>query len=234
MPAQIASRAEWLDARMALLEKEKELTRAKDALAEARRALPRVQVDEDYQFQTNDGSVALGDLFGPHSQLLVDHFMFGADWEEGCPSCSFWADGFDGIDIHLAARDVSFVVISAAPLEKLNAYKARMGWRFNWVSSEGSDFNRDMGVAFTPEEVEAGKMNYNYRDTGFPATEAPGLSVFVKDDAGRVYHTYSVFSRGLDTYNAAYQLLDLVPKGRDEAALPFSMAWLRRRDQYET
>ena len=234
MSIQVASRAEWLDARKALLEKEKELTRARDALAEARRALPRVLIDSDYRFQTPEGEQGLGDLFGPHSQLVVDHFMFGADWDEGCTSCSFWADAFSGIDVHLAARDTAFVLVSAAPLDKLEAYKARMGWHFTWVSSEGTRFNRDMGVAFTPEEIESGTAHYNYRSAGFPMSEAPGLSAFVKDEAGAIYHTYSVFSRGLDGFNPAYQLLDITPKGRDEDGLDFSMAWLRRRDQYGT
>jgi predicted dithiol-disulfide oxidoreductase (DUF899 family) len=232
MTAQIASRQDWLDARIALLAKEKELTRAHDALAAARRAMPRVRIDTDYEFQTEDGPATLAELFGDCSQLLVDHFMFGADWDEGCPSCSFWADGFDGIDVHLAARDVTFVVVSAAPMEKLAAYKNRMGWRFRWLSSNGTSFNRDMGVAFTPEEIAAGDASYNYRKAGFPSTEAPGLSAFLKED-GVVYHTYSVFGRGLDGYNPAYQLLDLMPKGRDEDGLDYAMAWLRRRDQYE-
>lgn len=233
MTVQTVSRAEWLEARMALLEKEKAQTRARDALAAERRALPQVRIDQEYEFQTETGPQSLTDLFEGRSQLLVQHFMYGTDWAEGCPSCSFWADGFDGIDVHLAARDVTFVLVSAAPLATIEAYKARMGWRFRWVSSEGSSFNRDMGVAFTPDEVAAGQTQYNYRNAGFPATEAPGLSVFTRRD-GQVYHTYSVFSRGLDLFNPAYQLLDLVPKGRDEEALDFSMAWLRRRDQYES
>ena len=232
MLAPIASRSEWLAARMALLEKEKAATRMRDELAAARRALPRVRIDTDYRFQTPDGDARLIDLFGSHSQLLVDHFMFGPDWEEGCTACSFWADAFDGLDVHLAARDVAFVVVSAAPLAKLDAYKQRMGWHFDWVSSEGSTFNRDMGVAFTPEELEAGTAEYNYAQNGFPVSEAPGLSVFVRE-GDTVFHTYSVFSRGLDGFNPAYQLLDLMPKGRDEADLPHSMAWLKRHDQYE-
>ncbi|MGP6088026.1 DUF899 domain-containing protein [Antarctobacter jejuensis] len=227
-------RADWLAARTALLAEEKALTRARDAIAERRRQMPRLRVEKDYRFHGPNGQETLADLFGPHSQLIVDHFMFGEDWAEGCPSCSFWADGFDGLDVHLAARDTGFVVVSAAPLDRLDAYKARMGWRFKWVSSHGTDFNRDMGVAFTPEEVAARQGNYNYRDAGFPATEAPGISTFEKDGDGTIWHSYSVFGRGLDALNPAYQLLDLTAKGRDEDALPHSMAWLRRRDQYES
>ncbi len=232
MPQDTVSREAWRAARMALLEQEKELTRARDALAEARRALPQVRIETEYGFDTPRGRQSLAALFGPHSQLVIYHFMFGPDWDEGCTTCSFWADNFDGIAPHLAARDVAFTMVSAAPLARLLAYRDRMGWRFDWVSSQGTSFNRDMGVAFTPDEVAARSGVYNYRDTGFPATEAPGLSVFRKDADGQVYHTYSVYGRGLDGLNGAYQILDLVPKGRDEDALPFTMAWLRRRDQY--
>ncbi len=234
MPSQTASPDEWRAARIALLAEEKALTRAGDALAEKRRQLPRLRIESDYLFHGPQGPETLADLFGPHSQLIVDHFMFGADWTEGCPSCSFWADAFDGIDVHLAARNTGFVVVSAAPFETLAAYRQRMGWRFKWVSSKGSTFNRDMGVAFTPEEVEAGTGTYNYRDAGFPATEAPGISSFEKDADGAIWHSYSVFGRGLDALNPAYQLLDLTAKGRDEGGLPWPMAWLRRRDQYES
>lgn len=234
MPTLPTPHADWLAARTALLAEEKALTRAHDALAEKRRQMPRLRVETDYCFQGPDGPKSLADLFGQQSQLIVDHFMFGEDWSEGCPSCSFWADAFDGIAPHLAARDTAFVVVSAAPLNKLLAYKARMGWRFQWVSARGSDFNRDMGVAFTPDEVAAGTGTYNYRSAGFPATEAPGISTFEKDADGTIWHSYSVFGRGLDALNPAYQLLDLTAKGRDEADLPWPMAWLRRRDQYES
>jgi predicted dithiol-disulfide oxidoreductase (DUF899 family) len=172
-------------------------------------------------------------LFGPRSQLLIYHFMFGPEWKEGCPSCSFWADNFDGIDIHLAHRDISFVVVSRAPYEKLAAYRERMGWRFAWVSSFGSDFNFDYRVSFTPEELVAGQMDYNFGINRFPASEAPGASAFAKDEDGAVHHTYSTYSRGVDMLNGAYHWMDIAPKGRDEKGLSYSMAWLRRHDSYE-
>lgn len=232
MSAKAVTRAEWLAARTDLLAEEKALTRAHDALAEKRRKLPRLRVETEYAFTGPNGRESLSDLFGPQSKLAVYHFMFGPDWQEGCPSCSFWADNFNGIDAHLAARDVRLVMVSAAPFETLDAYRRRMGWTFKWVSSEGTGFNRDMGVAFTPEEVAAGDAFYNFRNGGFPASEAPGLSFFQKDPDGGLYHTFSVYGRGLEGLNGAYQILHLAPKGRDEDDLPFTMAWLRRRDQY--
>ncbi|HBG99380.1 MAG: DUF899 domain-containing protein [Rhodobacteraceae bacterium] len=233
MPRPAVTRAEWLSARMELLEKEKALTRARDDLAAARRALPRVAVSADCSFTGPDGPESLSDLFGPHSQLVVYHFMYGPDLTAGCVNCSFWMDSLDGTAPHLAARDVALVLVSAAPYPQLAAYRARMGWQLRWVSSAGSSFNRDMGVQFTAEEVASGTATYNYRASGFPSTEAPGLSVFQKDPDGTIHHTYSAFGRGLDGLNAAYQMLDLVPKGRDEAALPYPMAWVRRHDAYD-
>ncbi len=230
---QIVSRSQWLEARTQLLEKEKELTRLRDQISAERRALPWVRIDKDYVFEGPEGKQTLGDLFDGRSQLLIQHFMFGPDWQEGCPSCSFWADGYNGFDIHLNHRDVTMVTVSRAPLEKLEAYRKRMGWSFKWVSSLASDFNRDLGVTFTADEIAGGEMVYNYRKQGFPAEEAPGISVFHRDETGEIFHTYSCFSRGLDMMNAAYHYLDLVPKGRDEQDLPYGMAWLRRRDQYE-
>jgi predicted dithiol-disulfide oxidoreductase (DUF899 family) len=174
----------------------------------------------------------LADLFDGRGQLIVYHFMFGPDWEEGCPSCSFWADNFNGIIVHLNHRDITMIAVSNAPLARLEAYKQRMGWDFKWVSSLGSDFNRDFQVSFSPEEVERGELYYNYETRGFPSEEAPGVSVFVRDASGGVFHSYSCYSRGLDMLNGAYHYMDLVPKGRDEEGLPYSMAWLERRDQY--
>ncbi|MEM7060023.1 MAG: DUF899 domain-containing protein [Pseudomonadota bacterium] len=229
---EIVSHQEWLDARKAHLEDEKAFTRARDALSARRRALPWARVDEKYIFQTGDGSKSLAELFGPHRQLIVMHFMFGPDWQEGCPSCSFWADVYNGLDIHLAHRDTALVAVSNTSFEKIEAYKARMGWSIPWVSSQGSTFNRDFRVSFTEDELQNGTAIYNYRPSRFPSTEAPGLSVFYKPDPETVAHTYSTYARGLDMMNAAYHLLDLTPKGRDEDGLDFKMAWLRRRDQY--
>ncbi|RMF40858.1 MAG: DUF899 domain-containing protein [Alphaproteobacteria bacterium] len=228
----VVTREKWLKARLELLEAEKAFTRERDALSARRRALPWVRVDTPYRFDTPEGPASLADLFDGRSQLIVSHFMYGPDWEEGCPSCSFWADGYDGLDIHLAHRDTAFVAVSRAPLEKLLAYRERMGWRFRWVSSLNTGFNRDFGVSFTPEEIAAGTAVYNYRPKGFPSTEAPGFSVFARRGT-EVYHTYSTYARGLDMMNTAYHLLDLTPKGRDEDGLPWPMAWLRRHDRYE-
>ena len=222
----------WLSARRELLDAEKALQSARDRLAAKRRALPHRPIDNEYVFRGEFGKQSLQELFGGHSQLLVYHFMFHPDWDEGCKSCSFWADSFDGTIAHLAARDVAFAVISRAPLEKLLAYQRRMLWQFPWFSSADSTFNFDLEVSFTPEQLEAGTANYNYRDAQKVGPEMPGVSVFVRDGSGRVFHTYSTFSRGLDTLNPVYQLLDLVPKGRDEDELPYPMDWVRRHDSY--
>lgn len=229
----VVSREQWLAARRELLAEEKAFNKARDALSERRRALPWVLVDKPYTFEGPSGRETLAELFGPRSQLLVYHFMFGPEWEQGCPSCSFWADNFNGIDVHLAHRDISFVVISRAPLAKLEAYRQRMGWNFKWVSSFGTDFNFDYRVSFTPEELAAGEMDYNFTRTKFPSSEATGASAFAKDDDGNVLHTYSSYSRGVDMLNGAYHWMDIAPKGRDEQGLPYSMAWLKRHDQYE-
>lgn len=226
----IVSNKEWLAARKGFLAKEKEFTKARDELSRQRRELPWVKVDKSYVFDGPSGKESLSDLFAGRGQLIVYHFMFGPDWNEGCPSCSFWADNYNGVAVHLAHRDVSLVAISRAPLEKLEAYRKRMGWSFKWVSSASNDFNRDYHVSFTPEEQ--GTAVYNYAAGGFGSSEAPGASVFAKDDAGGVFHTYSCYARGLDALNGAYQLLDLVPKGRDEQGLPYPMAWVRRHDKY--
>ncbi len=227
----IVTNEEWLAARKGFLVKEKEFTRLRDELARQRRELPWVKVDKTYVFDGPNGNESLSDLFAGRSQLIVNHFMFGADWNEGCPSCSFWADTYNGVVVHLEHRDASFVVISRAPLEKLEAYKKRMGWSFKWVSVLHTDFNRDYHVSFTPEEQKTAV--YNFKAGGFGSSEAPGVSVFARDDAGNIFHTYSCYARGLDTLNGAYQLLDLLPKGRDEQGLPHPMAWVRRHDKYE-
>lgn len=232
MQTVIADRDQWLAARLQLLEAEKAHLRAQDRLAEQRRALPRLRLTKDYHFREADRSPGLSDLFGPHSQLVVYHFMFGSDWDQGCPSCSFWADTFDGIVPHLGARDTAFAVISKAPWEKLAAYKARMGWHFRWVSAAETDFNEDFGVSFSADDVAAKRIVYNYRSGGFSGREAPGISVFERAEGGSILHSYSTYGRGLEQINGAYHTLDLTPKGRDEADLPWPQAWVRRHDQY--
>jgi predicted dithiol-disulfide oxidoreductase (DUF899 family) len=229
----VISREEWLDARRELLAKEKEFTRLRDQLSQARRELPWVKIEKDYLFEGPNGKETLSDLFEGRSQLIIYHFMYGPDWEEGCPSCSFWADNFNGIGIHLNHRDITLIAVSRAPLDQLEAYKARMGWSFKWVSSLGNDFNFDYQVSFIPDQLEKGEMIYNYRPGGFSGEEAPGISIFYKNEQGEVFHTYSCYSRGLDMLNGAYHYMDLAPKGRDEDDLPYTMAWLRRHDQYE-
>ncbi len=227
----IVNHAQWRSARSELLAKEKQLTAAREALAQARRALPWVRVEKDYRFATSAGEASLRELFAGRGQLIVYHFMYPADWSAGCKSCSFWADGYNGIVPHLAARDTSLVAVSIAPLAKLLAFRARMGWSFEWVSSAQSDFNRDFGVSFTDEEIASRALLYNFGTQPFGVTEAPGISVFAHAD-GEIYHTYSGYSRGLDWLNPAYQLLDLVPNGRAEADLPYSMAWVKLHDEY--
>jgi len=228
----IVDSAEWLDARRELLRKEKAFTNARDELSAARRALPWERVAKNYAFETPRGRASLSDLFDGRRQLIVYHFMLGPDWEEGCKSCSFWVDNFNGIDVHLKHRDVTLLAVSQAPLAKIEAYRRRMGWSIAWASSFGSDFNFDYQVSFRPEDVVAGNAVYNYAPTKTTMSELPGISVFFRDEAGTVFHTYSCYSRGLDMLNAAYHYLDLVPKGRDEAGLPSTMSWLRRHDQY--
>lgn len=228
----IVSRKEWFTERLAHLAKEKEFTRLRDELSAARRELPMVLVDKDYIFESAAGAESLSDLFEGRSQLILVHFMYGPDWEEGCPSCSYMADNYSGTAIHMNQRDVSFVVASRAPLGKLDAYKARMGWDFKWVSSLGSDFNADYCVSFDPNEMAQGEVYYNFRKTSFPSEEAHGVSAFLKGDDGAVYHTYSSYGRGLDLLIGTYNFLDLAPKGRDEGELPHPMAWIKRHDQY--
>ena len=226
----VGTREQWTAARLDLLAREKELNRLRDELAEQRRQLPWVPVAKEYRFEGPDGERSLRDLFDGRGQLLVFHFMFGPDWDEGCPSCSFWADSFDGVTVHLAHRDVTLVCVSRAPYERLADYRSRMEWRFPWFSSAGSDFNADFGVSFTPEQqAHGGRYNFAHQDQ-LPE-EAPGISAFALRD-GAVFHTYSAYSRGLDPINSGYQLLDLAPRGRDEDDLEWTMAWLRRHDAY--
>ena len=231
----VVSRETWLKERKALLAREKELTHLRDQLATERRELPWVRIEKDYVFDTPDGKRTLADLFDGRGQLVIYHFMFHPDWKEGCPSCSFVVDHFDGALPHLAARDVTLTVVSRAPLAKIEPFKKRMGWRFNWVSSFGSDFNFDYHVSFAAEPRPQSKIDYNYTMQEFPSNEAPGLSVFCKDPAtGEILHTYSTYGRGLDQFVGTYTLLDLVPKGRDEDHLAFGMQWLRHHDRYGT
>lgn len=228
----VVSKQEWLLARQEHLAKEKEFTRLRDELAAQRRQLPWVKIEKNYQFETIDGPRQLADLFGDCSQLIVQHFMFGPDWQEGCPMCSFWGDNFSGTTAHMAHRDISFVAVSRGPVEAIQAYKKRMGWDFTWVSSLGNDFNFDFNVSFAEAEMERGEVFYNFRQTTFPSSEGPGASVFCRNETGEIFHTYSCYGRGLDMLNGAYHYIDLTPKGRDEQELPYPMAWVRRHDQY--
>jgi len=232
LTSKVVSQQEWLAARKALLAKEKALSRQRDELARLRRELPRVRVEKDYAFDAPEGKVPLAGLFGPRSQLIVYHFMLGPGWDAGCKSCSFLADHFEGALPHLAARDVSFVAVSRAPLAEIEAFRKRMGWGFRWVSSHGNDFNYDYHVSFRKEELGKKKLEYNFALGDVSMEELPGASVFYKDEAGGVFHTYSTYARGLDLMLGAYNWLDLVPKGRDEDDLPFTMAWVRHHDKY--
>lgn len=225
----VVSDEDWLAARKALLAREKELTRLRDQIAHDRRALPWRRV-ENYVFDTTDGPKSLAELFNGRSQLLVQHFMFGPDWSQGCPSCSFMADHIDGMLIHLAHRDVTFVAVSRAPLRDLQQYRQRMGWRFDWVSSQGNDFNFDFGVSADPARQGAG-VTYNYGSEPFEGEELPGISVFHRNAAGEVFHTYSTYGRGVEAMIGTYVLLDMTPKGRDEEP-GHGMAWVRRHDSY--
>src|SRR6202045_2635977 len=227
----IVPQAEWLEARKELLKKEKECTRMRDELSRQRRELPWEKVEKNYLFEGPKGKETLADLFGGRSQLIVYHFMLGPGWKEGCPSCSFISDHIDGSVVHLTARDVRLAVVSRAPLTEIEAFKKRMGWRFHWVSSHGSDFNYDYQVSLSKEELEKGKVYYNYSMQQFPSEERPGTSAFYKDAAGNVFHTYSSYARGLDILIGAYNWLDLTPKGRAEAGLNHAMAWVGQSDK---
>jgi predicted dithiol-disulfide oxidoreductase (DUF899 family) len=229
----VVSRDDWVAERKTLLAHEKELTRLRDQTARERRALPWVRIDKNYVFDAPEGRRTLAELFDGRRQLLVQHFMLAPGWEQGCPSCSFMADHNDGMNVHLAHRDVTFVAVSRAPLAEIEHFRRRMGWRFKWVSSHGTDFNRDFGVTFTPEEVAKGKLYYNYGVWPFASEEWPGISVFYKVDAGDVFHTYSTYGRGVEVMMGAYNLLDLTPKGRDERDVDYKMEWVRHHDRYE-
>jgi predicted dithiol-disulfide oxidoreductase (DUF899 family) len=231
----VVSQDRWVTERKKLLAREKELTRLQDQIARERRALPWARIEKDYVFDTPEGRRKLADLFEGRRQLLVQHFMFGPGWEQGCPSCSFMADHTGGMKIHLEHRDVTLVAISRAMLAEIERFRQRMGWQFKWVSSHGSDFNHDFGVSFTPEERAKGngEVYYNYGMTNFPAEEAPGISLFYKNDAGEIFHTYSTYGRGVEVMMGTYNLLDLAPKGRDERDVPYKMEWVRHHDRYE-
>ncbi|HLU02179.1 MAG TPA: thioredoxin family protein [Advenella sp.] len=228
----VVTHDEWLAARRQLLARERELTHLRDRIARDRRALPWERVDKAYLFDTPAGPRSLSALFGPHRQLIVQHFMFAPDWEQGCPSCSYMADHTDGMTVHLAQRDIAFVAISRAPLAMIERFRQRMGWQFNWVSSGDTDFNYDYGVSFRPEQQATGKVHYNYCDQYFPDEEAPGISVFYKNDEGDIFHTYSTYHRGVEVMMGAYGLMDLTPLGRNEREVPNKMEWVRHHDRY--
>jgi predicted dithiol-disulfide oxidoreductase (DUF899 family) len=232
-PHAVMPRDRWLAERRALLAREMELTHLSDQIARERRALPWVRIDKAYVFDTPAGKRSLADLFGPHRQLLLQHFMLGPGWEQGCPSCSFMSDHLGGALPHLAQRDVAVALVSRAPIDQIERFRQRMGWDLTWVSSHGSDFNHDFQVSFTPEERATGEVFYNYAKRPFPQEEAPGISVFCKDAAGTVFHTYSTYGRGVEAMMGTYDLLDLTPKGRDEEHLPYTMAWIRHHDRYD-
>ena len=228
----VVSRDTWLAGRKTLLAQEKELTRLRDQVARERRALPWVHIDKNYVFDTPEGKRSLADLFEGRRQLMVQHFMFGPGWEQGCPSCSFMADHIDGMKIHLDQRDLSFVAVSRATLPEIERFRRRMGWQFNWVSSSGSDFNYDFHVSFSPEDRVDGTVHYNYGMVEFPAEEAPGISLFYKDGDGQIFHTYSTYGRGVEVMMGAYNLLDLTPQGRAEHDGFYKMDWVRHHDRY--
>ncbi len=228
----VVSRAEWIAERKQFLMKEKELTRLRDELSRQRRELPWVRVEKNYVFDGPKGKESLADLFDGRSQLIIYHFMLGPEWSEGCPSCSFLSDHFDGALVHLAHRDVTFIAVSRAPIQKIEQFKKRMGWQFKWVSSHENDFNYDYHVSATKEEIANGKMYYNYTMEDFGSDELHGVSVFYKNGNGDIFHTYSSYARGGDILIGTYNFLDLVPKGRDEEGLPYGMAWVRHHDRY--
>jgi len=234
MQHQVVSQDEWIAARQEFLRKEKEFTRLRDQLSAERRALPWVKVDKTYVFEGPNGPETLADLFGGRSQLVVKHFMFGPDWSEGCVGCSFELDHTMGALAHLEHHDVSYVVVARAPLAKTEPFRRRMGWAVKWVSSCGNDFNFDFGVSFTPEQIARGEAFYNYRKTGQVADEMSGRSVFYKDVAGDIFHTYSSFARGGEMFLGSYAFLDITPKGRDETINGNLTDWVRHHDRYDS
>jgi len=233
-PAKVVSQEEWIAARRALLEKEKAHMRDGDALAAERRALPWVKVEKAYVFDTTDGPKSLTELFDGRRQLIVHHLMYAPEWNAACPGCTFQAEHIDGPAPHLDRHDVRIIAVSRAPLDKLLAYKARMGWRFEWMSTRGEDFNRDFRVTFTEDEIAKGRIDYNFgtivTDPRYLDRDLPGVSVFYKDEAGEVFHTYSTYARGLDALLGANHYLDITPEGRNDGAYP---NWPRRRDEYD-
>lgn len=228
----VVSKGEWLRARTAFLAKEKEFTRQRDELSRQRRELPWTKIGKTYIFDGPQGEESLAQLFDGRSQLMIYHFMLGPGWQEGCRSCSYLADHFDGSIIHLAHRDVTFLAVSRAPFAEIEAFKRRMGWQFKWVSSYESDFNFDFSVSFSKDDLAKGSVYYNYGLTQFGTEEAPGVSAFYKD-GGEIFHTYSAYARGLDILVGAYNFLDHAPKGRDEDDLAFTMSWVRHHDRYD-
>jgi predicted dithiol-disulfide oxidoreductase (DUF899 family) len=228
----VVSDAEWLVARKQLLKKEKEFTRLRDQLSAQRRKLPMVKIDKEYVFDGPNGKERLADLFDGRSQLIVYHFMFAPEWDEGCPHCSFWADNFNNIIVHLNQRDLTMVAISRAPLKKLKDFEKRMAWTFKWLSSGGNDFNYDYNASFSEKDVRAGVKTYNFNTQAPFVTDHPGVSVFCKNKDGSIFHTYSAYSRGIDMLNTAYHYLDLVPKGRDEGNLESPQDWVGYHDRY--
>ena len=229
----VVSKDRWITERKKLLAREKELTHLRDQVARERRAMPWVRIEKNYVFDTPEGRRTLAELFEGRRQLLVQHFMLGPGWNQGCPSCSFMADHTDGMNVHLAHRDITLVAVSRAPLAEIERFRGRMGWQFKWVSSNASGFNFDFGVSFTPEEKARNEVSYNYGKQPFESEELPGISVFYKDDAGDVFHTYSTYRRGVEVMMGTYSLLDLTPKGRDKDKLSYGMEWVRHHDRYE-
>ena len=229
---QVVSKDEWIRARKDLLAQEKALTRQREEVSRSLRALPWVKVDQDYVFHGAHGSVTLAGLFAGRSQLVIYHFMFGPDWKEGCPSCSMIGDNIVGTPVHLEQRDTTLVLVSRAPVEKIEAFRKRMGWNYRWVSSADNSFNRDYGVHFTKEEIAGGERIYNFDTVRPDSEELPGISVFYKDEAGSIFHTYSAYARGVERLLGIYAILDMTPKGRDEDQLAYPMAWYRHHDRY--
>ena len=228
----VVSGEQWIAERKKLLAREKELTHLRDEIARERRALPWERIEKSYVFEAPEGRRSLADLFEGRRQLLVQHFMLGPGWEQGCPSCSFMADHSDGMNVHLAHRDVTLVAVSRAPLDQIERFRRRMGWKFKWVSSFSNDFNYDFHVSFTPEDIAKGEVNYNFEAWRYPYEELPGISAFYKNDAGDVFHTYSTYGRGVEVMMGTYAMLDLMPKGRDERDVDHKMEWVRHHDRY--
>jgi len=228
----VVTQKQWLAARKRLLTQEKKFSRARDQLNRERRSLPWVKMEKEYFFDSPEGKVTLAELFCGQSQLIVYHFMFGPGWKEGCEHCSFWADHYDSANLHLGQRDATLVVVSRAPLEEIQPFKKRMGWRFRWVSSNQNDFNFDFHVSFTPEQIRSGKLFHNYTISKMDIDEREGVSAFYKDGNGQVYHTYSSYARGIDLLNTTYNFLDLTAKGRDENP-DQTQDWVRYHDEYK-